>query len=65
MTFAHVGGVPVEETLAAFGPALAMGFGAAGAWLRAATRRRAARRSPATRAGGAARGPRRSGRGAG
>ena len=33
--FAHVGGLPVEETLGAFGPALLVGFGVAWARLRA------------------------------
>ena len=35
MTFAHVGGLPLEETLAASGPALLMALGALGAQLRA------------------------------
>jgi hypothetical protein len=34
MTFAHVGGLPVEETLAAGGPALLTALGAAVAQLR-------------------------------
>ena len=33
--FAHVGGIPIEETLGSFGPALLMGFGVAWAKLRA------------------------------
>jgi hypothetical protein len=32
---AHVGGIPIEETLASFGPALLVGFGVAWAKLRA------------------------------
>ena len=35
MMFAHVAGVPVEETLAAFGPVLAVSVSACVAWLRA------------------------------
>jgi hypothetical protein len=37
--FAHVGGIPIEETLASFGPALLAGFGVASATLRARLRR--------------------------
>jgi hypothetical protein len=33
--FAHVGGLPIEETLASLGPALLVGFGALWAKLRA------------------------------
>jgi hypothetical protein len=36
--FAHIGGVPIEETLAPFGPALLVAFGAAWAQLRARLR---------------------------
>jgi hypothetical protein len=36
---AHVAGVPIEETLASFGPALLVGFGVASAKLRARLRR--------------------------
>jgi hypothetical protein len=46
--FAHVGGIPVEETLGAFGPALVLGFGVTWARLRAhagAVSRRRARRA--------------------
>jgi hypothetical protein len=32
---AHVGGIPIEETLGALGPALLVGFGAASVRLRA------------------------------
>ena len=35
MTFAHVGGIPIEETLAAGGPALLAALGALAAHLRA------------------------------
>jgi hypothetical protein len=45
MTFAHVGGLPVEETLAMGGPALFTALGALAAQLRARrTRRRRADR---------------------
>jgi hypothetical protein len=37
--FAHVGGLPVEETLGSFGPALLLGLGVAWARLRARLRR--------------------------
>jgi len=33
--FAHIGGVPVEETLGSFGPALLVAFGVAWTQLRA------------------------------
>jgi hypothetical protein len=36
---AHVGGIPIEETLASFGPLLFVGFGVASAKLRARLRR--------------------------
>jgi hypothetical protein len=36
--FAHVGGVPIEETLGSFVPALLVGFGVAWAQLRARLR---------------------------
>jgi hypothetical protein len=36
---AHVGGIPIEETLGSFGPALLVGFGVAWAQLRARLRR--------------------------
>ena len=36
--FAHVGGVPIEETLGSFGPALLVGIGVAWAHLRARLR---------------------------
>ena len=39
MTFAHVGGVPLEETLGLYGPALLLIAGAASATLRARLRR--------------------------
>ena len=42
---AHVGGIPVEETLGSFGPALLLGLGIAWARLRARLRRVRARRS--------------------
>jgi hypothetical protein len=35
LPFAHMGGIPLEETLASLGPALLVGFGAAWSWLRA------------------------------
>jgi hypothetical protein len=37
--FAHVGGIPIEETLGSFGPALLVGLGVAWARLRARLRR--------------------------
>jgi hypothetical protein len=37
--FAHIGGLPIEETLASFGPALLIGLGVAWAKLRAGLRR--------------------------
>jgi uncharacterized membrane protein len=37
--FAHVGGIPIEETLGSFGPALLVAFGVAWAKLRARLRR--------------------------
>jgi hypothetical protein len=36
--FAHIGGIPIEETLAPFGPALLVAFGVAWAQLRARLR---------------------------
>jgi hypothetical protein len=45
--FAHVGGVPIEETLGSFGPALLVAFGVAWAELRARLRRvRSSRQRP-------------------
>jgi len=37
--FAHIGGIPIEETLASVGPALLVAFGVAWAQLRARLRR--------------------------
>jgi hypothetical protein len=46
VTFAHIGGVPVEETLTAAGPALLTALGAFGARIHALrTRRRSTARS--------------------
>jgi uncharacterized membrane protein len=42
---AHLGGIPIEETLGAFGPALLVGLGVAWAQLRARLRRVHARAS--------------------
>ena len=39
MVVAHVGGVPVEETLGVYGPALLLALGAASARVRARVRR--------------------------
>jgi hypothetical protein len=39
MTFAHVGGIPLEETLGLYGPALVLMAGAASASLGARLRR--------------------------
>ena len=36
--FAHVGGIPIEETIGSFGPALLVGFGVA--WSKLRTRLR-------------------------
>ncbi len=36
--FAHVGGIPIEETIGSFGPALLVGFGVAWSKLRARLR---------------------------
>jgi uncharacterized membrane protein len=50
--FAHVGGVPIEETLGSFGPTLLVGFGVAWAQLRARLRRvrsRAGAHAPASK----------------
>ena len=41
---AHVGGIPIEETLGSFGPALLVGLGVASAKLRARLRRVRSRR---------------------
>jgi hypothetical protein len=54
--FAHVGGVPLEETLGSLGPALLVAFGAASANLRARLRRvrsRAGAQPPRKNGGGA------------
>jgi hypothetical protein len=47
ITFAHVGGIPIEETLGAFGPALLVGFGVA--WTNVRARLRRARSRPSSR----------------
>ena len=52
--FAHIGGVPVEETLGSLGPALLVAFGVA--W----TRLRALRRPVRARAGARCKKPTRS-----
>ena len=44
--FAHVAGLPIEETLGAFGPALLVGLGMASAKLRARLSRSRSRASP-------------------
>jgi hypothetical protein len=55
MTFAHVGGLPLEETLATGGPALLTALGALVAQLRARrTRRRPRVRRPDRGAAGGA-----------
>ena len=54
--FAHVGGVPIEETLGSFGPALLVAFGVAWAELRArlrCVRSRASAQPPRKNGGGA------------
>jgi hypothetical protein len=54
--FAHVGGLPIEETLALYGPGLLLAFGGVTATVRArlrqVTRRRGARRRGRPTAGG-------------
>ena len=40
LPFAHVAGIPIEETLWSFGPALLLGFGVAWTQLRARLRQR-------------------------
>ncbi len=35
LPFAHIAGIPVEETLLSFGPVFAVAGGAAGVWVRA------------------------------
>jgi hypothetical protein len=58
MTIAHIGGLPVEETLGSVGPALLLAFGVAWANLSARiaagarSRRRARRRRGSTRSAG-------------
>jgi hypothetical protein len=39
LPFAHVGGLPIEETIGSLGPMLAVGFGALTAMLRGRRRR--------------------------
>jgi hypothetical protein len=46
VTFAHVGGIPIEETIGSFGPVLVMGVGVAWARLRHRLRRWLARAQP-------------------
>ena len=54
--FAHIGGIPLEETLGSLGPALLVAFGVAWAQLRARLRpvrsRARARRKRAARSAG-------------
>jgi hypothetical protein len=54
--FAHIGGIPIEETLGSLGPALLVAFGVAWAQLRARLRpvrsRARARRKRAARSAG-------------
>ena len=54
-TFAHVGGVPIEETVGSLGPVLLVGLGVAWANLRARLRRARSRANgggvPAQQAG--------------
>jgi hypothetical protein len=59
-TLAHIGGLPVEEAVASFGPALLAAFGAAAARLRARllrTRSRAASQGAARAGTSAVSGP--------
>ena len=58
LPLAHVGGIPVEETLGSLGPALLLGLGAASAKLSARRRRlrsRASAHASRTRGGRAER----------
>jgi hypothetical protein len=58
--FAHVGGIPIEETLASLGPALLVGVAATWANLRArlrGARRRAGAHALRARSGHSAGGP--------
>lgn len=53
LPFAHIAGIPVEETLASYGPALLIALGAAAAMVRAHLRRlRFRRRKRASRGPG-------------
>ena len=54
---AHVGGIPIEETLASLGPALLVAFGVAWANLRARLRRVRSRATARAPDGSAAAGP--------
>ena len=51
--FAHIGGIPIEETLGSLGPALLVAFGVAWAQLRARLRPVRSRASAAPQEGGA------------
>jgi hypothetical protein len=46
--FAHIGAIPIEETLGSFGPALLVAFGVAWAQLRARLQRTETRYRPRT-----------------
>jgi hypothetical protein len=48
---AHVGGIPIEETIGSFGPALVVGIGVAWAKLRDRLRHPPALKPPRTRSG--------------
>jgi hypothetical protein len=61
LPFAHVGGIPIEETLGSFGPALLVGLGVTWAKLSArlrTVRSRAGAHASRTRGGRAERGGR-------
>jgi hypothetical protein len=51
LPLAHVGGIPIEEGIGAFGPALLVAFGAVVANLRARLRPRARAHAPACKNG--------------
>ena len=51
--FAHIGGIPIEETLGSLGPALLVAFGVASAQLRARLRPVRSRASAPPQEGGA------------
>ena len=55
--FAHIGGIPIEETLGSLGPALLVAFGVAWSQLRARLRPVRSRAAPRKKAARSAGGP--------